>query len=82
MNHRRLTIASATTPGGQTAEVPSHRRRGFAPLWVYFFGLFALAAAQRLLLPPDDRSVAANVATFLVGAVVVVAAITALERRR
>ncbi len=55
-------------------------RRRFAPLWVYFFGLFALAAAQRFIFPPDEHSVATNVAVFVVGAVVVVAAITAIER--
>ncbi len=55
-------------------------RRRYAPLWVYFFGLFALAAAQRFAFPPDEHSVAANVAVYLVGAVVVIVAITALER--
>jgi hypothetical protein len=57
------------------------RRRGYAPLWVYCFGLFALAAAQRFLFPPDEHSVAANVAFFAVGAVLVVVAITAAERK-
>jgi hypothetical protein len=47
---------------------------------VYLFGLFALAAAQRLLFPPGEHSVAASVAFFAVGAVLVVAAITAAER--
>jgi hypothetical protein len=47
---------------------------------VYLFGLFALAAAQRFLFPPDEHSVAASVAFFAVGAGLVVAAITAAER--
>jgi hypothetical protein len=48
---------------------------------VYCFGLFALAAAQRFLFPPAEHSVAANVAFFAVGAVLVVLAITGAERR-
>ncbi len=61
--------------------VARRRRRGrFAPLWVYFFGLFALAAAQRPLFPPDEHDVAANVAFFGVGAVVVIAVLTLAER--
>ena len=56
------------------------RRGRFAPPWVYFFGLFALAVAQRLVFPPDEHSVAANVAFFAVGAVVVVAVLTIAER--
>ena len=31
------------------------RHRRFAPLWVYFFGLFAFAVLQRLLFPPDEH---------------------------
>lgn len=55
-------------------------RRDYAPLWVYFFGLFALAAAQRVAFPPAERSAAVNVAIFAAGAVVVITAITLLER--
>ncbi|MET0579406.1 MAG: hypothetical protein ABW122_12170, partial [Ilumatobacteraceae bacterium] len=57
------------------------RPRRFAPLWVYFFGWFAVAVAQRLVFPPDQHSVAANVAFFAVGAVIVAVAITIAERR-
>jgi hypothetical protein len=56
------------------------RRRKFAPVWVYFFGLFALAFLQRSTFPPDEHSTGANVAFFVVGAVVVVAAITLAQR--
>jgi phosphatidylglycerophosphate synthase len=52
------------------------RHRRFAPLWVYFFGLFALAFLQRFAFPPDEHSVAANVAFFVIGAVVVFVVIT------
>jgi len=55
--------------------------RGFAPLWVYFFGLFALGVLQRWLFPPDEHSVAFNVTFFAVGAAVVLAVITVIERR-
>ena len=58
---------------------PSHPR-GFAPLWVYFFGWFAVAVAQRWLFPPDEHSVAASVAFFAVGAVLVAIVLTAAER--
>jgi hypothetical protein len=54
--------------------------RRFAPLWTYLFGLFALAAAQRVLLPPDEHGVAFNITFFFVGAAAVVVALTALER--
>lgn len=57
-------------------------RRGFAPLWVYFFGWFAVAFAQRWLFPPDEHSVAANVAFFAAGAVLVAVVVTAVERRQ
>ena len=55
--------------------------RGFAPLWVYFFGWFALAVLQRVVFPPDEHSVAANVAFFAVGAVIVAVVLTVAERR-
>jgi membrane protein DedA with SNARE-associated domain len=55
--------------------------RGFAPLWVYFFGWFALAAAQVWLFPPDEHSVLFNVTFFAVGAVLVAAVLTVAERR-
>ena len=58
----------------------AQRRRAFAPLWVYFFGLFALAVTQRLLFPPDERSVTFNVLFFAGGAIVVIAVLTVLER--
>jgi hypothetical protein len=57
-----------------------HGRR-FAPLWVYLFGLFALATAMRLFFPPAEHSVAANVAVFGSGSVLVVVLLTAIERR-
>ena len=54
--------------------------RRFAPLWVYFFGLFAVAVTQRLLFPPDEHSVTFNVLFFAGGAIVVIAVLTVLER--
>src|SRR4051812_31123776 len=57
------------------------RDRRFAPLWVYFFGLFALAFLQRFTFPPDEHSVAANVLFFTVGAVVVIVVLTIVQRR-
>ncbi len=51
-------------------------RRALAPAWVYLFGLFALAFLQRFAFPPDEHSVAANVAFFVIGAVVVFVVIT------
>jgi hypothetical protein len=57
------------------------RRGRFAPLWVYFFGLFALAFLQRFTFPPDEHSVAANVLFFAVGAVVVIVVLTIAQRR-
>ncbi len=56
------------------------RRHGFAPLWVYLFGLFAVAAGQRLLFPPDERSAAANITIFAVGSLVVIVLLTVVER--
>ncbi len=56
------------------------RRRPFAPLWVYFFGLFALAVTQRLVFPPDEHSVTFNVLFFAGGAAVVIAVLTILQR--
>jgi biotin transporter BioY len=55
-------------------------RRRFAPLWVYFFGLFALAFFQRFTFPPDEHTVAANVTFFFVGAVVVIVVLTIAQR--
>ncbi len=55
--------------------------RGFAPLWVYFFGWFALAAAQVWLFPPDEHSVLFNVTFFAVGAALIAVALTVAERR-
>ena len=55
--------------------------RGFAPLWVYFFGWFALGIAQRWLLPPEEHSVAFNVTCFAIGAVLVAVVLTVAERR-
>jgi hypothetical protein len=56
------------------------RHRRFAPLWVYFFGLFALAFLQRFAFPPDEHSVAFNVTFFAVGAVVVILVLTIVQR--
>jgi hypothetical protein len=55
--------------------------RGFAPLWVYFFGLFALAVLQSWLLPPGEHSALFDVAVFGAGAIAVVVALTFVERR-
>jgi hypothetical protein len=63
--------------GGQTAAV---RRGRFPPLWVYFFGLFALAFFQRFAFPPDEHSVTFNVVFFAVGAVIVIVVLTIAER--
>jgi hypothetical protein len=57
------------------------RRRGFAPLWVYLFGLFTVAATQRLAFPPAEHGVAFNVTFFFGAAAAVVAILTLLERR-
>jgi hypothetical protein len=54
--------------------------RRFAPAWVYFFGLFALAFLQRFAFPPDEHSVAFNVMFFAVGAVVVFVVLTIVQR--
>jgi hypothetical protein len=54
--------------------------RRFAPLWVYFFGLFALAFLQRFAFPPDEHSVAFNVTFFAVGALVVIVVLTIAQR--
>jgi hypothetical protein len=59
---------------------PPRRAARFAPIWVYFFGLFALVFTQRLVFPPDEHSTAANLAFFVVGAVLVVAVLTVAER--
>lgn len=56
--------------------------RGFAPLWVYFFGWFAVAIAQRWLLPPHEHSTLANLAVFAAGALLVAVVLTVAERRR
>ena len=53
----------------------------FAPLWVYFFGWFAVAVAQRWLFPPAEHSVAFNVAFFFVLAAGVAVLLTVLQRR-
>jgi len=47
---------------------------------MYYFGWFALAAAQRWLFPPEEHSVAANVAFFGIGAVLVAIVLTLAER--
>jgi hypothetical protein len=49
-------------------------------MWVYFFGLFALAFLQRFTFPPDEHSIGANVAFFVIGAVVVFVVITIAQR--
>jgi hypothetical protein len=56
------------------------RRRRTPPLWVYFFGLFAVAVLQRWLFPPDEHSVAFNVGLFFGLAAAVVIGLTVLER--
>jgi hypothetical protein len=71
----RRNCANATK--GQTLLV---RRGRFAPLWVYFFGLFALAFLQRFAFPPDEHSVAANVLFFVGGAIVVFVVLTIVQR--
>ena len=56
------------------------RRDALPPLWVYLFGLFAVAIAQRWLFPPDEHSVAFNVALFFVLALAVIVLLTVLQR--
>ena len=56
-------------------------RRRFAPVWVYFFGWFALAFLQTFAFPPDEHSILANVAFFGIGAVLVFVVLTVLQRR-
>ena len=65
------TLVRPCSRARSAARLAAWRRppSGFAPLWVYFFGWFALAVAQRWLFPPDEHSTAANVAFFAVGAV-------------
>ena len=55
------------------------RRLLFPPLWVYLFGLFAVAIAQSWLVPPDEHS-AFNVALFAVLALAVIVVLTVLQR--
>jgi uncharacterized membrane protein YoaK (UPF0700 family) len=59
---------------------PHRRARRFAPLWVYLFGLFAVAVLQRLLFPPDEHSVTFNVVFFFAVGAAVIAVLTVLER--
>ena len=56
------------------------RRAPLPPLWVYLFGLFAVAIAQRWLFPPDEHSVAFNVTLFFVLALTVIVVLTVLQR--
>jgi hypothetical protein len=56
------------------------RRAAFPPLWVYLFGLFAVAIAQRWLVPPADHSVPFNVALFALLAIAVIVLLTILQR--
>ncbi len=72
-------MTSRRSSRGDTVGMPARRR--FAPFWVYAFGLFALAAFQRLVFPPDDHSTAAAVAFFAIGALVVVGVLTLVQRR-
>jgi hypothetical protein len=56
------------------------RRGAIPPLWVYLFGLFAVAIAQRWLFPPDKHSVAFNVGLFAVLALSVIVVLTLAQR--
>ncbi len=56
------------------------RHRRFPPLWVYFFGFFAVAVLQRWLFPPDEHSVPFNVLLFGGLAVGVAVLLTVLQR--
>ena len=74
---RKKSFGGRTPAGyGQTAGV----RRRFAPLWVYCFGLLALAFLQTFAFPPDEHSVAANVTFFAAGAIVVIVVLTVAQR--
>jgi hypothetical protein len=59
---------------------PQRRARRFPPLWVYLFGLFAVAVLQRWLFPPADHSATFNVVFFLAVGGAAVAVLTVLER--
>jgi hypothetical protein len=59
---------------------PQRRARRFPPLWVFLFGLFAVAVLQTWLFPPDEHSVTFNVVFFFAVGGVVVALLTVLER--
>lgn len=59
---------------------PPRPARRFPPLWVYFFGLFALVLTQRLVFPPAEHSTAATAAFFVVGALLVVVGLTVAQR--
>ena len=66
---------------GNCGAMHPHRRTGrFAPLWVYLFGLFAVAVLQQLLFPPDDHSATFNVVFFFAVGAVVTVVLTVLER--
>ena len=65
---------------GETALMA--RRRGRPPLWVMFFGLFAVAVSQRLLFPPDEHGPAFNVAVFAALGAATLAVLIFLERHR
>jgi len=60
----------------------ARRRPRWAPLWVYLFGLFAVAFAQVALFPPREHGAAFNVAVFAGLGAAVVVVITLLERAR
>ncbi|MET0324678.1 MAG: hypothetical protein ABW219_05585 [Ilumatobacteraceae bacterium] len=59
---------------------PHRPARRFAPLWVYLFGLFAVAVLQTWLFPPGEHSATFNVVFFFAVGAVVVAVLTFLER--
>lgn len=67
--------------GVQTVSM-ARRRPRWAPLWVYLFGLFAVAFAQVGLVPPREHGAAFNVTVFVGLGAVVVVIITLLERAR
>ena len=61
---RAVTFGERSPIGARSHSMAQRRRRLFAPLWVLFFGLFALAVAQSLVFPPDEQSVTFNVLFF------------------
>jgi len=75
-----MASPAAEFAGSTRLAAMSGRRRRFAPLWVYLFGLFAAGVAQGSVLTPRVHSAAFNVTVFAGLAIAVIVTITVLER--